>query len=329
MSAWCPAPASPSSASRWSASTRTQRKIAMLEEGRIPIYEPGLDVLVERHRSAGRLSFTTDLAAADRRGRGRVHRRRHALAARRRPCRPDLRLRRRRGDRGVARSTRPWWSPSRPCRSAPAASCSRSSPASAPTCTVDIASNPEFLREGSAIEDFLRPDRVVCGVESERAREVLSRCYRPLEPDRDPDPVHHARDRRADQVRDQRLPRDQDHLHQRGGRPVRARRRRRAAGRQGHGPGRPHRQEVPACRPGLWRLLLPEGHAGAAAHRRAAQHAPAHRRGRGRRQRGQQAPHGAGRSPTPAAARSPARPSPCSASPSSPAPTTCARARRW
>ena len=43
---------------------KDERKIAMLEEGRIPIYEPGLDVLVDRHRSAGRLSFTTDLAAA-------------------------------------------------------------------------------------------------------------------------------------------------------------------------------------------------------------------------------------------------------------------------
>ena len=49
-----------------------------------------------------------------------------------------------------------------------------------PDLEIDVASNPEFLREGSAIEDFLRPDRVVCGVESEHAREVLARCYRPL-----------------------------------------------------------------------------------------------------------------------------------------------------
>src|SRR5262249_23010554 len=45
---------------------------------------------------------------------------------------------------------------------------------------IEVASNPEFLREGSAIEDFLRPDRVVCGAESERAREVLAQAYRPL-----------------------------------------------------------------------------------------------------------------------------------------------------
>jgi UDPglucose 6-dehydrogenase len=49
-----------------------------------------------------------------------------------------------------------------------------------PDLEIDVASNPEFLREGSAIEDFLRPDRVVCGVESARAHEILSQAYRPL-----------------------------------------------------------------------------------------------------------------------------------------------------
>ncbi|HEX7752795.1 MAG TPA: UDP-glucose/GDP-mannose dehydrogenase family protein, partial [Novosphingobium sp.] len=49
-----------------------------------------------------------------------------------------------------------------------------------PDLQVEIASNPEFLREGSAIEDFMRPDRVVCGVDSELAREAMIGCYRPL-----------------------------------------------------------------------------------------------------------------------------------------------------
>ena len=61
--------------------------------------------------------------------------------------------------------------------------------------------------------------------------------------------------------------------------------------------------QVPACRPRLWRLLLSQGHAGAAAHRRAANSAPAHRRDRGQRQRGPQAAHGREDHPRPAAAR--------------------------
>ena len=49
-----------------------------------------------------------------------------------------------------------------------------------PELDIEVASNPEFLREGAAITDFMRPDRVVVGTESERAREVLRRLYRPL-----------------------------------------------------------------------------------------------------------------------------------------------------
>ena len=79
-------------------------KIERLKRGEIPIYEPGLDELVATNARQGRLSFTTELAPAVK-GRGRrLHRRGHAVAARRRPCGPLLCLRGRQDDRRGARS---------------------------------------------------------------------------------------------------------------------------------------------------------------------------------------------------------------------------------
>jgi UDPglucose 6-dehydrogenase len=158
---------------------KDQSKIDMLEAGKIPIYEPGLDALVARHQEAGRLTFTTDLTAAvkgsdavfiavgtpTRRGDGHAdltyvfsaaEEIAEALDA------PSL---------VVTKSTVPVGTGRR---------LQRLFKAKRPDLEIDVASNPEFLREGSAIEDFLRPDRVVCGVESERAKEILSQAYRPL-----------------------------------------------------------------------------------------------------------------------------------------------------
>ncbi|MGC4039161.1 MAG: hypothetical protein QM764_24595 [Chitinophagaceae bacterium] len=120
-----------------------------------------------------------------------------------------------------------------------------------------VVSNPEFLREGSAIEDFLFkcPDRVVVGTEDMRAQGLMWRLP-PALPQRDADPLHLAPHVGTDEVRRQRLPRDEDHFHQPDGRSLRSAGRRRAAGRARHRPRQAHRAEIPPCRPRLWRLVL-------------------------------------------------------------------------
>ena len=154
-------------------------KVERLRRGEIPIYEPGLDDLVARGVAAGRLHFTTDLAEAvrdadavfiavgtpSRRGDGHADLRYVEAAA------ADIA----RAIDGytvvVNKSTVPVGTGRR------VADIIR---AVRPDAEFDVASNPEFLREGSAIEDFMRPDRVVIGAETERAREVMRQLYRPL-----------------------------------------------------------------------------------------------------------------------------------------------------
>ena len=154
-------------------------KIAMLERGEVPIYEPGLDALMARNVEAGRLRFSTDLAAAvngaeavfiavgtpTRRGDG------HADLT----YVMDAAAQIGRALTGyavvVTKSTVPVGT-NRRVRAA--------IEAAAPDADFDVASNPEFLREGAAIDDFMRPDRVVVGVETERAADVMAAIYRPL-----------------------------------------------------------------------------------------------------------------------------------------------------
>jgi UDPglucose 6-dehydrogenase len=158
-------------------------KIARLQRGEVPIYEPGLDQLVAVNKAAGRLSFTTDLAAAldgtdavfiavgtpSRRGDG------HADLSYVFAAAGEIAemLAGQPGTRTVivTKSTVPVGT-GRRLESILA----QRLPANA----FDVASNPEFLREGSAIQDFMRPDRVVIGTESEHARTVLRALYRPL-----------------------------------------------------------------------------------------------------------------------------------------------------
>ena len=154
-------------------------KIEGLRRGEIPIYEPGLEQLLPRNVERGRLTFTTDLATAlagaaavfiavgtpARRGDGHADLRYLFAAA------ADIARTLDHGTVVVTKSTVPVGTG----RKLAALFASER-----PDLNIDVASNPEFLREGSAINDFLHPDRVVCGVESDRARRVLDEAYRPL-----------------------------------------------------------------------------------------------------------------------------------------------------
>jgi UDPglucose 6-dehydrogenase len=154
-------------------------KLAALKAGRMPIYEPGLEKLVAENVAAGRLSFGDDIAAAvrgaeavfiavgtpTRRGDGHADLT-YVYAAAEQVARAmtDYAV-------IVTKSTVPVGTGRRVAEIVRA---------TRPDLAFDVASNPEFLREGNAIGDFMRPDRVVIGADSDRAREVLKRLYRPL-----------------------------------------------------------------------------------------------------------------------------------------------------
>jgi UDPglucose 6-dehydrogenase len=154
-------------------------RFAALRAGQIPFYEPGLADLVAENVSVGRLQFTQSIAEGtagaevvfiavgtpSRRGDG------HADLSYVYAAAEEVALHLSAYTVVVTKSTVPVGT-GREIR----AIVERANPA----LDFDVASNPEFLREGSAIGDFMRPDRVVIGVESERAREVLGRLYRPL-----------------------------------------------------------------------------------------------------------------------------------------------------
>jgi UDPglucose 6-dehydrogenase len=154
-------------------------KIARLESGEIPIFEPGLDVLVANNRTAGRLSFTTDLART-------VAEADAVFIAVGTPTgrtggEADLSyvydaVREVAGNLNgytvvVNKSTVPVGTGREVARIIREVN---------PAADFDVVSNPEFLREGAAINDFMRPDRVIIGAETDRAREVMRALYRPL-----------------------------------------------------------------------------------------------------------------------------------------------------
>ncbi len=155
-----------------------QSKIDRLNAGEMPIYEPGLDSLVARNVTAGRLKFTTawdSVEEADlvfigvgtptRRGDG------HADLAYVYDAARQIATHLNGYTVIVDKSTVPVGT---------ARQVERIIRNTKPGADFDVASNPEFLREGAAISDFMRPDRVVLGVESERAEKLLRELYRPL-----------------------------------------------------------------------------------------------------------------------------------------------------
>lgn len=154
-------------------------KIDMLNAGEVPIYEPGLDELMARNVDAGRLKFSTDLATAvsdadavfiavgtpTRRGDG------HADLTYVYAAAEEIAGSLKGYTVVVTKSTVPVGTNRQVKQVIRKA---------APDADFDVASNPEFLREGAAIDDFMRPDRVVVGVQSDKTKEVMDEVYRPL-----------------------------------------------------------------------------------------------------------------------------------------------------
>ena len=160
-----------------------ESKIAQLQRGEVPIFEPGLDKLIARNVAEGRLRFTTDVAAA-------VKQAQAIFVAVGTPMRADGAADLRAVDAVaetvaehveketvlVCKSTVPVGTNARVKRLVEGAK-----------AKVHVVSNPEFLKEGAAVTDFLRPDRIVIGVDEDDtfAREIMTRIYHPLCLDRD------------------------------------------------------------------------------------------------------------------------------------------------
>ena len=154
-------------------------KIDTLNKGEVPIYEPGLDVLMQKNVDAGRLTFTTELVEAvdgadavfiavgtpTRRGDG------HADLTFVYAAAEEIAKAVTGYTVIVTKSTVPLGTNRKVADVVANA---------APDLEFDVASNPEFLREGAAIDDFMKPDRVVVGVETDRAAGVMQDIYRPL-----------------------------------------------------------------------------------------------------------------------------------------------------
>ncbi len=242
-----------------------QRKIDNLNRGVLPIYEPGLEEMVEKNVKEGRLSFSTDLPAS-------VSRSQVVFIAVGTP----------EGEYGdadlqyvlaaaraigkaltgytvvVDKSTVPVGTADKV----------RAAIAGETTHPFDVVSNPEFLKEGAAIDDFLKPDRVVIGADTEKARDRHGRALRALR-------AHRATRSSSWTSRSAELTKyaanamlaTRISFMNEIASALREGRRRRRPGAQGHRLRLPHRLPLPLPRRRLRRLLLPQGRQGARRHR--------------------------------------------------------------
>lgn len=159
-----------------------EEKIKSLQRGEVPIYEPGLDEIVQRNCRAGRLHFTTDLTSCldevevvfsavgtppDEDGSADLQ---YVLAVAK-----EFGEHIRKYTVLVTKSTVPVGTAKKVKAVIEEELAKRGA-----DIPFDVASNPEFLKEGAAIKDFMSPDRVVVGVESEKAKDLMSRLYRPF-----------------------------------------------------------------------------------------------------------------------------------------------------
>jgi len=158
---------------------KDEAKIRSLKQGMVPIYEPGLAELVQVNLAAGRLAFSTNLSDAvsqanvvfvavgtpSRRGDG------HADLSYVYAATDEIAQSLSGHTVVVTKSTVPVGTGDEVAHIIKTKN---------PQADVSVVSNPEFLREGAAIEDFKRPDRIVIGIDDERAREVMTEVYRPL-----------------------------------------------------------------------------------------------------------------------------------------------------
>ena len=302
---------------------KDQAKIAMLEAGQMPIYEPGLEEMVRRNHSEERLTFTTDLQAAVQaseivfiavgtpQGEDGSADLQHVLAVAR-----DIGRAMNKYTVVVDKSTVPVGTAKKV----------HATIAAETTQSFSVVSNPEFLKQGAAIEDFMKPDRVVIGCDDERSAEVMREVYGPFTRTGAPIMVMDTASAELCKYAANSILATRISFMNEIANVCEAVGRRRGSGAQGDGRGPPNRQLVPLSWRRVRRQLLSEGRQGAdpvVGRHRLRLPDP---RSRGGRERIAEVTARRRRCRI-TSAISAARRSPCGAWPSSRGPTTCGRRR--